>query len=479
MARLLVLLAGALLLGPVSGHAQDGRVTLENIARAMGATNLRSLEYAGSGVVFAVGQNAAPTVPWPRFNLKSFRRAVNYATASLRDDLVRTQAEDPPRGGSQQPLRGEQRQIFVVSGESAWNVAGDTATPVPIALAERQLQLWTTPHGVIKAALANDAKVQGQTIVFTRPGRFSVRATVNAQNLVDRIEATVAHAVLGDMPVEVSYADYRDVGGLKFPMKIRQAAGGFPTLELTVSEVRPNVGVDVPVPDTVRHATAPYARVTTQMMADGVWYLTGGTHHSAVIEMKDHVILVEAPLNDERALAVVAEVRSLVPDKPIRYVVNSHHHFDHAGGLRALVAEGATVVTHEVNAAFLERALAAPARLNPDHLAKSPRQAKVEAVRERRVLSDGTRAVELHHIAGNLHHDGLLMVYLPKEQLLIEADAYTPLPANAPPPFPANPFQVNLADNIAKLVRPVDRILPLHGFSVPLTELHRTIGRTP
>ncbi len=137
------------------------------------------------------------------------------------------------------------------------------------------------------------------------------------------------------------------------------------------------------------------------------------------------------------------------------------------------------MVTHEVNAAFLERALAAPARLNPDHLAKAPRQAKVEAVGQRRLLSDGSRAVELHHIAGNLHHDGLLMVYLPKEQLLIEADAYTPLPATVPPPSPANPFQVNLADNIAKLVRPVDRILPLHGFSVPLTELHRAIGRTP
>ena len=227
MIRLLALIAGALLLAPASGQAQDGRVTLERVARALGASNVRSLEYTGSGLVFAVGQNAAPTVPWPRFNLKSFTRAVNYETASLRDDLSRTQAEDPPRGGSQQPLRGEQRQIFVVSGESAWNVAGDTATPAPIALAERQLQLWTTPHGLIKAAMAMNAKVQGQTIVFIRPGRFSVRATVNAQNLVDKVEATVAHPVLGDMPVEVRYSDYRDVGGVKF-MKIHQAVGAFP-----------------------------------------------------------------------------------------------------------------------------------------------------------------------------------------------------------------------------------------------------------
>jgi hypothetical protein len=94
-------------------------------------------------------------------------------------------------------------------------------------------------------------------------------------------------------------------------------------LSLTVSEVRPNASVDIPVPDAVRQAAAPYARVTAQQVAEGVWYLTGGTHHSTVIEMLYHVIVTESPLNDDRALAVIAEVKRLVPNKPIRYVVNS------------------------------------------------------------------------------------------------------------------------------------------------------------
>ncbi len=477
MWKMLVVLAAVVLLSPLAGHAQDGRV-IDDVAKALGAGNLRSIEVTGSGVHFAVGQSAAPGMPWPRFNVKSLARAVNYETATLRDEIVRTQAEDPPRGGGMQPVRGEQRQILVVAGDHAWNVMGDATVPAPVALAERQLQLWTTPHGVVKAAAAHGATVQGRTIGFAVPGRFTVRATVDEQNLIEKVSAVVAHPVLGDMPIEVVYSDYKDFGAVKFPTRIRQVAGGFPALDLTVTDVRPNAAVDVQVPDAIRQTSNPYAQVTNQMVAPGVWYITGGTHHSVAIEMQDHVIVVEGPLDDQRALAVIAEVRSLIPSKPIRYVVNSHPHFDHAGGLRAFAAEGATVITHEVNRAFLDRALAAPATVRPDRLAKSGPKGKVEGLGDRRVLTDGARTVEIHLIAGNLHHDGLLMVYLPKEKLLIEADAYTPLPPNAPPPTPASPFQVNLADNITRLGLAVDQLVPLHGRIVPLAELHRTIGRT-
>jgi glyoxylase-like metal-dependent hydrolase (beta-lactamase superfamily II) len=204
--------------------------------------------------------------------------------------------------------------------------------------------------------------------------------------------------------------------------------------------------------------------------------VTGGSHHSVVIEMKDYVIVVESPQNDERAFAVITEARMLVPTKPIRYVVATHHHFDHAGGLRGFAARNVTVITHESGRAFLERALSTPATLNPDALTKSGLRPSVEGVRGKRVLSDGTRTVEIHHLA-SLHADDLLMVYLPKEKLLVEADVYTPLAPNATPPTPPSPFTVAFADQLGTLRLTVDQILPLHGRIAPFGDLNKMIGR--
>jgi glyoxylase-like metal-dependent hydrolase (beta-lactamase superfamily II) len=374
-------------------------------------------------------------------------------------------------------VRGERRQTFVLRADHAWNIVGDAAVPAPITLAERQFQLWATPHGIVKAALDGKGSMQGRTISVAMPGRFKADALVNEQNLIDKVAGTVANAVLGDILIEVTYADYKDFGGVKFPTRIRQTAGGHPSLELTVTDVQPNAVFDAPLPAVVRQTPNPYARVTTQMVADGVWYVTGGTHHSAVIEMKDYAIVVEGPLNDERAFAVITEARTLVPTKPIRYVVATHHHFDHAGGLRGFAARNVTVITHESGRAFLERALSTKATVNPDALTKSGLRPSIEGVRGKRVLGDGTRTVEIHHLAGVLHADDLLMVYLPKEKLLIEADVYTPTAPNVAPPTPPSPFTLAFADQVGKLRLQVDQILPLHGRIVPFSELNKTLGR--
>ncbi|PYN73900.1 MAG: MBL fold metallo-hydrolase [Candidatus Rokuibacteriota bacterium] len=474
----IVLMAISMLLSPVVGYAQDGRAALESVAKAMGASSVKSIQYSGSGVNFFVGQNYTPDLPWPRFVVKSYTRTVSYETTAIRDELVRTLGESPQRGGGAGgiPPGGEQRQELVARGDFAWNVVADAATPAAVALLDRQLQLWTTPHGVIKMAIANNAAVQGNTISFTAPGRFRIRATVDAQNMVERIDAVVPNAVLGNMPVEIRYSEYKDFAGVKFPTKIRQTIGGHPALDLTVTDVQPNAAVNITIPDPILKTPHPYARVTTQMVADGVWYVTGGTHHSVVIEMKDHLIVVESPLNDERAAAVLDEVKKL-SSKPIKYVIATHHHFDHSGGLRAVAAESVTIIAHDANKAFLEKALAAPATVSPDRLAKSGKKGTVEGVGARRTLTDGTRTVDIHQITDNLHHGGIVMIHLPKERLLIEADLYTPPAPNALAPTGVNPAWVSLADNIQRLNLTVDQIVPIHGRMVPIAELHKAIGR--
>jgi glyoxylase-like metal-dependent hydrolase (beta-lactamase superfamily II) len=476
MRKALASIVAVFVLFPLAAYAQNGKVTLEGVAKAMGAANVKSYELTANGMSYAVGQSEAPGAPWPRFHIKSTKRTVNYDTASMQDETVQARVLEPPRAGGAY-VRGDQSLNFAVSGDYAWNTAGNAATPTPIALAERQFQLWATPHGVVKAAMANKGTVEGRTISFAVPGRFKIKATVNDKNLVTKVEGLVAHPVVGDMPVEVTYSTYQDFGGgVMFPRVIEQTAGGFPSLALTVDTFKPNAPADIKVPDPVRQATNVYSKVATQMVAEGVWYLTGGSHHSAVIEMKDHLIVVEAPLNEERALAVLAEAKKL-SSKPVRYLINSHHHYDHSGGVRTFAAEGVTVITSEVNRPFFEWSLSAPATVAPDNQAKAKRKVTVEGVGDKRVMTDGARTVELHQIAGIMHHDGMLMVYLPNEKLLSQADAFTPVAENAKYMSPPSVFNVSLAENIDRLKLNVERHLPLHGRLVPGAELNKAIGK--
>jgi hypothetical protein len=153
MRKLATLLIALGLLVACAASVQEQRATLERAAGMLGAADVKTLEYTGSGVQYQSGQSQTPGDRWPQFNVPSFTRVMSYETASMQDTMVRTQGENPPRGGGVQPIRGEQRQVFFLSGEHAWNQVGDAAVPAPIALADRQLQLWTTPHGFIRAAL--------------------------------------------------------------------------------------------------------------------------------------------------------------------------------------------------------------------------------------------------------------------------------------------------------------------------------------
>lgn len=168
-------------------------------------------------------------------------------------------------------------------------------------------------------------------------------------------------------------------------------------------------------------------------------------------------------------------MKKLIPNKPIRYLVNTHHHFDHSGGLRTYVDEGATIVTHEINKEFYEKAFSTPRTLNPDRLAQSQRKPNIEAVGDRKVLSDGTRTLELLWIKGNPHNDGILMAFLPKEKILIEVDVYTPATVAA---AAVNPNTVNTVENVERLKLDFEKILPLHGpGAVTRVDLYAAISK--
>ena len=272
-----------------------------------------------------------------------------------------------------------------------------------------------------------------------------------------------------------TYSDYKDFNGVKFPMRIRQSMARTEVLDLTVNEVEVNAAINVDVPALVKTAAE---RVTADKVAEGVWMMGGGSHNSVAIEMADHMMLVEAPLYDGRTLPMLAEVKKLNPSKPIRFVVSSHHHFDHAGGLRSAASEGIELVTSAQAKPYYERVMTNPNSISPDALQKSGRKVMVSGVDGKRVFTDAKRVAEVYYIDSSVHAQGFMMVYLPAEKLLIEADAFTPSAPNSPPPARVNDNHVNLVQNIERLKLNVERIVPLHGRVVPIGELYAAIGRS-
>jgi glyoxylase-like metal-dependent hydrolase (beta-lactamase superfamily II) len=465
-------------LATVLAVAGCGSAPLQTASEASGNDSIKAIEFSGSGRWYQFGQAPNPDLPWPPFELKNYTADINYDTASAKVQITRSQIVEP---GRQRPAPVEQKVEQYVSGNTAWNVAAagnaaPTPSAQPAAVEERQAEIWASPQGFLKAAKANNAIHNGSEVSFTVGGKYRYVGTLNANDQVEKVQTWIDNPVLGDTLVETRYSDYKDFGGIQFPAHIERSQGGYPVLDINVSSVKANPQVDIAIPEQA--AKAPAVTVTANKLATGVYYLTGGSHHSVAIEQRDHIVLVEAPQHEERSLALIAKLKEIIPNKPVKYLVNTHAHFDHAGGLRTFVAEGSTIVTEQANQPYYEKIWAAPHTINPDRLEKSKKPARFETFTGKHVLSDGKRKIELHSLAGNSHNDAFLLVYLPKEKILVEADAFTPTAANVPPPAKPNPYSVNLYQNIQKLKLDVKQIAALHGPRVvTLADLKTAIGQ--
>ena len=472
-----------------SAAAQQG--ALQTAATTLGVANIKTIQFVGAGRNFSVGQNYVASDPWPAVPVKNYTATINYDTASMRVELLREMGPLMPRGGGA-PFFGEQRQVQVVGGNDAWNVAAPAANapagtapqaaPNAGAQPERMLALWSTPQGFVKAAMANNATTRqtraGTEVSFTTGGKYKMTGIINAQGHVEKVQTWIDHPIVGDMLVETVYTGYKDFGGVTFPSRIMQSQDGYPSLDISVSSVTANPMFDAPVPDNVRNFQAPAVQVTVQKLGEGAFYLTGGSHHSVAVEMRDHIVLVDLPQTEQRAMAVVAKAKETIPNKPVRFVITSHHHWDHLGGIRTAMDEGATIVTHRSNKAFLERVARTPHTLVPDRQAASRKAVKIQTVGDKGQLTDGTRVIEIHRLATLEHTGDLMAVYLPKEKIIIEPDAFTP-PAQAGTALipPAVPFARALYDTIQRQKLDVQTIVPLHGNrTADVAELAKAAG---
>ena len=489
--------------------AQDARAVLQAVARNIGADNLTTLQISGtSGFSSAPGASYSPNDDWPRFELTSYSKQIDFTARFMREQMTRQWGRYPQLGGGQGvPAQGTHTLDVALNGTVAWTLAGGGAGPldregyldgVPIA-EMRQLDVILTPHGFVKAALAPGANPLVVTslphgrpttyVSITALGKYRVTAAINDRNEIEYVQTHVANPMFGDMLYEVRYGPYKQFGTVKFPTLIHHHEGdtrlnaGRNALEVQVSAVQANAPVQVLAPpDSAKAPPMSMATVESQKLAEGVWYVGGIRHASVAVEFRDFVAVVEAPLNEKRAIAVIDEVHRLAPKKPIRYLVNTHHHFDHSGGLRTFVAEGAAIVTHRANREFYQNVVlsAAPRTLEPDRLyllnPDQTREPVLELVNQKFVISDGTRMLDVYQVPAFDHASTMTIAYLPRERIVVNADMYTPPKQGAPLPKPSDSSRL-LLQTIQQNGLDVAQHVGLHGGVGPHDDLVKIVGQ--
>lgn len=301
---------------------------------------------------------------------------------------------------------------------------------------------------------------------FSDLGR-ELRVFVNQKSgLISRVEWDIAHPIKDKVTAAYRYRKWRKVGNVVLPFQTEgvytQNGTSNWTIEDMTVELNVSEGDRFKVGDQIRkqsldrisreRSNPPPPAIQSPKLAEGVFHLRG-LQNNLVIEMSDHLVVVDTPADGQRTERVLAHLKQLLPDKPIRAVIFSHWHHDHSGGLRGYVASGARVYAGASNRAFIDRFLATPFIFSKDAPQMNPRKAHVRWVKKTETLTDGPRRVEIIPVT-NPHADGMLAVFVRDGGVLFISDLF---------PSDDSKLRAAVAGLVAAHKLEVKTIAPSHG----------------
>lgn len=375
------------------------------------------------------------------------------------------------------PLVTQRQYTEIIDPPHAAVIGVDSLLNVPMApmLSDRlaaRIKYYdlSSPLALIKRALNREGDIQAASkkinkhyryIVLTLPGREQpVRLYIDPKTYLPVKAVTMeSDSVEGDSRVEFTYDTWLDVNGVNIPHSVELKLNGV----VIGKETRDAVYIDIAVDDYVfdiapelqqpideklfawglRSAhwfnrfisagipldldqTVPQS-IALEEIADKVFHLRAFTHHSLIVEMADFLVLFDPVLYEERTQAVLPLIKNKWPDKPIKYVVPTHFHNDHIGGIRGYVAEGADLIVGEDTKDHYQAVLKSPHRLYPDALSANPRKVKIREVDDSddAIITDGTRVIRLLTIP-NRHATGMLVPYIEDAKMIFVSDLFNP-----------------------------------------------------
>ena len=378
----------------------------------------------------------------------------------------------------------------------------------PSRLATRLRDMRRTPIRLLYTAKTapeltrvEDRKDGNTTIHIIRykDGNLPVEVHFDSFNkLPMRVIYTEDDPIWGDTLNELAFFEWRDYNGVRLPQVFAVFLNGNKIREERARNIINNPRYDAAglvVPDEIKAKPANGERIVSQWplrrvvmgvgyqdfgreqkvdvveVAKGVYHIKGSSHHSLAVEMKDYIVVVEAPLFEERSLAVMKAIEAKVPGKPIKYLVMTHFHIDHSGGIRAYAARGATIVAADEAVPFVKTVTSRPKTIRPDTLAKAGNTTpQVQSSKDVKSLTDGERTLELREIP-NPHAVGMLAAYLPQEKILFVSDLFTPGTAVDPSNTGGIEYAAALYKAVVDANLQVEKIVGGHGEIAPLRDL--------
>lgn len=351
------------------------------------------------------------------------------------------------------------------------------------------------PHLLLALALEQRAptlRYAGEETFEGRTHRVVVFAAANGAllnlffdaktNLLSKYEQMVSDGTDGDVVQETIFNGYHAVNNVLVPAGRQTRRGGDLIEDVKYAEVRFNTkpadtAFARPEGFEEQPFPAPPPPVRETKLADGV-YLFESAANSLVVEFDTYVLVVEPYGGGRGPKPTINRARELFPSKPVKYVVVTHYHDDHSGGLRSYVANDVTVVTTPANRKFFERMAASSFTLNPDDQTRAPRKPRFEFVNDkRRTFTDGKQTVEVIDIGPSPHAEEMLVVYLPKEKLVFQGDLVNLPFSGKYLNSTVNDTTLHFFDAVSRLNLDVKRVAAVHGPSTTWDDLREAVEK--
>jgi glyoxylase-like metal-dependent hydrolase (beta-lactamase superfamily II) len=483
--------------GITEGSYARARRILDDALQAVGSKNSDSIEdltlkYTAKAV--ELGQSASPNKPQYVTDAEG-TRVIDYRGKRTYQEL-----KTHFLGGIPLWLQ----EVLTDKDGFTFDPASNTVFPVAaasLAGGTRTVQRLF-PHLVLQIALSRASTLRWlaednfegkkqQVITYSDDGP-QVALYFDAQTKLLTKYETLGDGLLGPAVAETIFYDYRSVNGVMIPYRVVTKFGGDLSTDLTYTSIAANTHPAGTVFEKPKDAeTGPESGAgpaTVTKLANDVYFVNypGGRpnfkfnavfyYSQLAVVFNDYVLLIEAPLSDGTSQVVIRKMKETAPNKPIKYVVPTHYHFDHLGGVRGYIAEGATIVTTPGNKELIEKIASTPHNINPDSLSRNPRSLSLETFKDKRVFTDGEHTVELYNIGPTPHVDEMIIAYLPKEKIAFVTDVFEIYPFGAKHQIgPANPSNIDLARKMEQLGLQPEIIVSGHGRVGSMKDLREAL----